>query len=152
MSFLSITSFKILTVASLLLALFKVIVHTLFSSPQSSKELKIASKITTPEYGGVSYLGCVTGRWVDFKENTKGKWNHHCERPRWKVTLKKRDSGTFLGHLSFWVSGMELPLIFLYTMNVQIVYKTPWTFRPPIYKTPLQAYYQTIYVRNMNIS
>ena len=41
------------------------------------------------------------------------------------VSLKKKDSSTFLGHLSFWVSGMELPLIFLYTMNVQIVYKTP---------------------------
>ena len=31
------------------------------------------------------------------------------------VSLKKRDSGTLLGHFSFWVSGMELPLIFLYT-------------------------------------
>ena len=25
-------------------------------------------------------------------------------------------------------------------------------FRPPIYKLPIQAYYQTIYVQNMNIS
>ena len=31
------------------------------------------------------------------------------------VSLKKRDSGTFLRHLSFWVSGMKLLLIFLYT-------------------------------------
>ena len=50
--------------------------------------------------------------------------------PKWygcvkDVSLKKKDLGTFLEHLSFWVSGMELPLIFLYTMNVQIVYKTP---------------------------
>ena len=37
-------------------------------------------------------------------------------------------------------------------LNVQIVYKTPWTFRLPNYKLPIQAYYQTIYVRNMNIS
>ena len=29
--------------------------------------------------------------------------------------------------------------------------KQPWTFRPPIYKLPIQAYYQTINVRNMNI-
>ena len=28
-------------------------------------------------YGRVSYLGCVTGIWVDFKEITKGKWSHH---------------------------------------------------------------------------
>ena len=27
---------------------------------------------------------------------------------------QKRDLGTFLGHLSFWVNGMESPLIFLY--------------------------------------
>ena len=31
------------------------------------------------------------------------------------MSLKKRDSGTFLGHLSFWASGMESPLIFPYT-------------------------------------
>ena len=36
-------------------------------------------------------------------------------------------------------------------MNVQIVYKTPWTFKPPIYKIQIQAYYQTIYVQNMNM-
>jgi len=28
-------------------------------------------------YGGVSYLECVTGIWVDFKEITKGKWSRH---------------------------------------------------------------------------
>ena len=28
---------------------------------------------------------------------------------------------------------------FLKGVNVQIVYKTPWTFRPPIYKLPIQA-------------
>ena len=28
-------------------------------------------------YEGVSYLECVTGIWVDFKEITKGKWIHH---------------------------------------------------------------------------
>ena len=33
-----------------------------------------------------------------------------------KNVPQKRDSGTFLGHLSFWVSGMESPLIF-YTKN-----------------------------------
>ena len=38
------------------------------------------------------------------------------------------------------------------SVNVQIVYKTPWTFRPPNYKLPIQAYYQTMYVQNMNIS
>ena len=32
-----------------------------------------------------------------------------------RVPKKKRDSGTFLGHLSFWVSDMESPLIFIYT-------------------------------------
>ena len=37
-------------------------------------------------------------------------------------------------------------------LNVQIVYKTPWTFRPLIYKLSIQAYYQTMYMRNMNIS
>ena len=31
------------------------------------------------------------------------------------VSFKKRDLGTLLGHLSFWVSGMESPFIFLYT-------------------------------------
>ena len=34
-------------------------------------------------------------------------------------------------------------------MNVQIVCKTPWTFRPPNYKLPIQAYNQTMYVGNM---
>ena len=28
-------------------------------------------------YGGVSYLGCVIGIWVDFKEITMGKWSRH---------------------------------------------------------------------------
>ena len=37
-------------------------------------------------------------------------------------------------------------------IKVQIVYKTPWTFRSPNYKLPIQVYYQTIYVWNMNIS
>ena len=37
-------------------------------------------------------------------------------------------------------------------LNVHNVYKTPWTFRSQIYKLPIQAYYQTMYVRNMNIS
>ena len=27
--------------------------------------------------GGVSYLRCVTGIWVDFMEITKGKWSCH---------------------------------------------------------------------------
>ena len=35
------------------------------------------------------------------------------------VSLKKRDSSTFLGHLSFWVSGMESSLIFLYTKKIR---------------------------------
>ena len=39
----------------------------------------------------------------------------------------------------------------MYLLNVQIVYKTPWMFRLPIYKLPIQAYYQTINVQNMNI-
>ena len=39
-----------------------------------------------------------------------------------------------------------------YNMNVQIVCKTPWMFRPLNYKLLIQAYYQTKYVRNMNIS
>ena len=44
-------------------------------------------------------------------------------------------------------------LIFLHPfMNVQIVCKTPWTFRPPNYNLPIQAYFQTMYVWNMNIS
>ena len=34
---------------------------------------------------------------------------------------KKRDSCTFLGHLSFWVCGMESPLIFLYTKEKKIL-------------------------------
>ena len=37
-------------------------------------------------------------------------------------------------------------------VNVQNVYKTLWMFRPPISKLSIQAYYQTINVRNMNIS
>ena len=37
-------------------------------------------------------------------------------------------------------------------LKVQIVCKTPWTFRPSNYKLPIQAYYQTMYVQNMNIS
>ena len=32
---------------------------------------------------------------------------------------KKRDSGTFLGHLSFWVSDMESPLIFIYKKKIR---------------------------------
>ena len=28
-------------------------------------------------YGGVSYLECVTGIWVDFMDITKGKWSRH---------------------------------------------------------------------------
>ena len=39
-----------------------------------------------------------------------------------------------------------------YNLNVQIVCKTPWTFKPQNYKLPIQAYYQTMYVWNMNIS
>ena len=39
-----------------------------------------------------------------------------------------------------------------YDVKVQLVYKTPWTFRLSIYKLPIQAYYQTINVRNMNKS
>ena len=38
-----------------------------------------------------------------------------CSSPTRDVSPKKRGLGTFLGHLSFWVSGMESPLIFLYT-------------------------------------
>ena len=30
-----------------------------------------------------------------------------------RMSLKKRDSGTFLEHLSFWVSGVESHLLFL---------------------------------------
>ena len=37
-------------------------------------------------------------------------------------------------------------------VKVQIVCKTLWTFRPPNYKLPIQAYNQTMYVRNINIS
>ena len=36
-----------------------------------------------------------------------------CERPRKKHPSKKR-FGYLLEHLSFWVSGMESPLIFFY--------------------------------------
>ena len=36
-----------------------------------------------------------------------------------RMSLKKRDSGTFLEHLSFWVSGMESPLIFLYKNKIK---------------------------------
>ena len=76
MSFLFITSFKILTVASLLLALSKVIVHTLFSSPQSSKELKIASEITTPECGGGTSQKFII-RFCNFQlESTKWQVRH----------------------------------------------------------------------------
>ena len=46
----------------------------------------------------------------------------------------------------------QLVHLLSYQLNVQIVYKTPWMFRPSIYKLPIQAYYQTIYVPNMNIS
>ena len=35
------------------------------------------------------------------------------------ASLKKRDLGTYLGHLSFWVSSMESPLIFLYTKKIR---------------------------------
>ena len=37
-------------------------------------------------------------------------------------------------------------------LNVQIACKTLMNVRPPNYKLPIQAYYQTIYVRNMKIS
>ena len=37
--------------------------------------------------------------------------NRHCERPQQKLSLKKR-FGYLLGHLSFWVSRIESPLIF----------------------------------------
>ena len=48
---------------------------------------------------------------------------------------------------------VEYPEVVLeFILKVQLVYKTPWTFRPPIYKLSIQAYYQTINVRNMNIS
>ena len=33
-----------------------------------------------------------------------------------------------------------------HVLKVQIMCKTPWTFRPPNYKLPVQAYYQTMYV------
>ena len=50
------------------------------------------------------------------------------------------------------LSQTKIKLSICSYLNVQIMYKTPWTFRLPIYKLPIQAYYQTIYVQNMNIS
>ena len=38
-----------------------------------------------------------------------------CERPQRKKRPSKKRFGYLLGHLSFWVSGMESPFIFLYT-------------------------------------
>ena len=35
-----------------------------------------------------------------------------CERPENSVLSKKRFLGAFSRHLSFWVSGVKLPLIF----------------------------------------
>ena len=46
---------------------------------------------------------------------------------------------------------MKIQISFVWKMKVQLVYKTPWMFRLPIYKLPIQAYYQTINVQNMNI-
>ena len=39
-------------------------------------------------------------------------WSRHYERPPKLRVLKKRDLCTFLGHHSFWVSGVESLLIF----------------------------------------
>ena len=39
------------------------------------------------EWGGMSYLGYVTGIWVNFKEITKGKWSRHQSLGFYKVWL-----------------------------------------------------------------
>ena len=63
-----------------------------------------------------------------------------------------RKTGLFLRPKSLQKVKIKTERFALWFVNVQIVCKTPWTFRPPIYKLPIQAYYQTIYVWNMNIS
>ena len=52
------------------------------------------------------------------KSNTKlsprhPQWSCHYERPRQKKHPSKKRFEYLLGHLSFWVSGIESPLIFL---------------------------------------
>ena len=54
-----------------------------------------------------------------------------------KVPLKKKRFGCFYGHLSFWVSGVELPLIFYTNIYIYIyIWKTKY-----IYETELFLYH-----------
>ena len=46
---------------------------------------------------------------------------------------------------------LECVKAWLTVLNVQIVCKIPWMFRPLNYKLSIQAYYQTMYMRNMKI-
>ena len=36
-----------------------------------------SAPLSVQEYGSVSYLECVNGIWIDFKEITKGRWSRH---------------------------------------------------------------------------
>ena len=69
-----------------------------------------------------------------FKSNTKlsprhPKWSRHCEGPSKLGPLKKRERFwvCLLGNLSFWVSGVESPLIFFTKKNKKkIKYNYTW--------------------------
>ena len=50
----------------------------------------ILAMVWEMKYGGVSYLGCVIGIWVDFDEITMGKWSLHQLLGFSKVWLGKK--------------------------------------------------------------
>ena len=59
--------------------------------------------------------------WFGFSENVGKKMcNASPIRDRQRWLSKKRFSGDFSGHLSFWVSGVESPLILLYKKKIYI--------------------------------
>ena len=103
---------------------------------------KTNNKINTPNYNIPSNINKQTNNYT-MQDHAKQRYifGHlslirslalnmsSTELPRWETTKigclsKKRDFGVcFLGHLSFWVSGIESPLIF----SIQKIRKTKYT-------------------------
>ena len=62
--------------------------------------------------------------WFGFSENVGKKMcNASPVRDRQRWLSKKRFSGDFSRHLSFWVSGVKSPLILLYKIYIYIYIK-----------------------------
>ena len=80
------------------------------------------------------------------------------EPPHWRPNTNSSRLSTCHNFMeSSFLGGHRTPYLHVHQWPLNAcwmfkVYKTPWTFRLPIYKLPIQAYYQTINVRNMNIS